>query len=86
MEYPRRSYWHDSAEGIKKAFGDSIEVKDKKFDILLIGGGITGLTTAYLLKDCGFNIGIIEATNAGYGVTGYTTAKLQSSTTCFMTT
>ena len=52
------------------------DLKNKKFDILIIGAGITGLTTAYLLKDCGFNIGIIEATKSGYGVTGYTTAKI----------
>ncbi|HOK50232.1 MAG TPA: FAD-binding oxidoreductase, partial [Sedimentibacter sp.] len=76
MEYPRRSYWHDTAESIKKTPCKNLEEKDQKFDILIIGAGITGLTTAYLLKDCGFNIGIIEATNSGYGVTGYTTAKI----------
>jgi MreB/Mrl family cell shape determining protein len=76
MEYPRRSYWHDTAEGIKKHAAENVDLKNKKFDILIIGAGITGLTTAYLLKDCGFNIGIIEATKSGYGVTGYTTAKI----------
>lgn len=76
MEYPRRSYWHDTAEGIKKPAVENADLKNKKFDILIIGAGITGLTTAYLLKDCGFNIGIIEATKSGYGVTGYTTAKI----------
>ncbi len=76
MEYPRHSYWHDTAESIKNKTTKNVDLKNKKFDILIIGAGITGLTTAYLLKDCGFNIGVIEATNSGYGVTGYTTAKI----------
>ena len=76
MEYPRHSYWHDTAESIKNPTVENVDLENKKFDILIIGAGITGLTTAYLLKDCGFNIGIIEATNSGYGVTGYTTAKI----------
>lgn len=76
MEYPRHSYWHDTAESIKGKTKDNIDLDNKEFDILIIGAGITGLTTAYLLKDCGFKIGVIEATKTGYGVTGYTTAKI----------
>ena len=76
MEYPRHSYWHDTAESIKNTACENIDLNDKKFDVLIIGAGITGLTTAYLLKDCGLSIGIIEATKAGYGTTGYTTAKI----------
>lgn len=80
MEYPRHSYWHDTAENIKnpqvKNASLNVDLNNKEFDILIIGAGITGLTTAYLLKDLGLNIGIIEATSAGYGVTGFTTAKI----------
>lgn len=76
MEYPRHSYWHETAESIKSTAGGKIDLNNKKFDVLIIGAGITGLTTAYLLKDSGLNIGIIEATKSGYGVTGYTTAKI----------
>ena len=76
MEYPRYSYWHDTAVSIKNTACESIDLNDKKFDILIIGAGITGLTTAYLLKDLGLSIGIIEATESGYGTTGYTTAKI----------
>lgn len=76
MGYPRKSYWHYTAEDIKRTRERAINLNDSKFDILIIGGGITGLTTAYLLKDSGLKIGIIEATNIGYGVTGYTTAKI----------
>ena len=76
MEYPRHSYWHDTAENIKNSAGLNVNLDNKEFDILIIGAGITGLTTAYLLKDCGLSIGIIEASKTGYGTTGYTTAKI----------
>ena len=77
MHYPRNSYWHESAAQIKnKIKTDKNNIKNKKYDILIIGGGITGLTTAYLLRNTGYKIGIIEGSNIGYGTTGYTTAKL----------
>ena len=76
MEYPRHSYWHDTAENIKNSAGLNENLDNKEFDILIIGAGITGLTTAYLLKDCGLSLGIIEASKTGYGTTGYTTAKI----------
>lgn len=77
MHYPKNSYWHKTAAQIKKSSKtDNNYVKDKKFDILIIGGGITGLTTAYLLKNTGYKIGIIEGSTIGYGTTGFTTAKI----------
>lgn len=77
MHYPRNSYWHESAAQIKnKIKTDKNSIQNKKYDILIIGGGITGLTTAYLLRNTGYKIGIIEGSSVGYGTTGYTTAKL----------
>ncbi|MGD9570167.1 MAG: FAD-dependent oxidoreductase [Sedimentibacter sp.] len=76
MEYPRNSYWHESADNKIDVIKNKEELNDKKFDILIIGAGITGLNTAYLLKDSGYKIGIIDGTTIGYGVTGYTTAKI----------
>ncbi|MEL7648483.1 MAG: FAD-dependent oxidoreductase [Sedimentibacter sp.] len=75
MEYPRHSYWHETA-GRKTETLPADGLENKKFDLLIIGGGLTGITTAYLLKDSGLKIGIIEATTIGYGVTGFTTAKI----------
>lgn len=75
MKYPRDSYWHRTVSKIETNT-ENIDLENKEFDILIIGGGTTGLTTAYLLKDFGFSIGLIEATKIGYGVTGYTTAKI----------
>src|SRR5690554_5548796 len=76
MEYPRHSYWHDSANNKIENNKSKEQLNDKNYDVLIIGAGITGLTTAYLLKDSGYKIGIIDSTKIGYGVTGYTTAKI----------
>ncbi|MDQ3854913.1 MAG: FAD-dependent oxidoreductase [Chloroflexota bacterium] len=47
-------------------------------DVVVVGGGITGLSTALLLKRAGARVAVIEAGHIGSGVTGYTTAKITS--------
>ncbi|MGH8900341.1 MAG: FAD-dependent oxidoreductase [Egibacteraceae bacterium] len=42
----------------------------------MVGGGITGLTTAFLLKEAGARVAVIEAGRVASGTTGYTTAKI----------
>lgn len=60
-----------------KYIKDSPVLNDNKVvDILIIGGGIAGLTTAYNLKDSGLNIMLVDANKVGYGVTSRTTGKL----------
>lgn len=76
MEYPRNSYWHDSADNKIEITRNKEELKDKSYDVLIIGAGLTGLNTAYVLKDSGYKIGVIDGTTIGYGVSGYTTAKI----------
>ena len=49
--------------------------KNIEVDILIIGAGITGMTTAYFLKDLK-NILIVDANRIGFGVTLNTTAKI----------
>lgn len=48
--------------------------KDIETDILIIGAGITGLTTAYFLKDK--KITLIDKGKIGYGATAYSTGKV----------
>jgi glycine/D-amino acid oxidase-like deaminating enzyme/nitrite reductase/ring-hydroxylating ferredoxin subunit len=48
---------------------------DLDVDVAVIGGGITGLTTALLLKRDGARVAVVEAHRVGSGVTGCTTAK-----------
>lgn len=61
-----KSFLHD-----KKTLNEN-----KKVDVLIIGGGLSGLLTAYYLKDKNLNISILEARTIGSGVTKNTTAKI----------
>jgi glycine/D-amino acid oxidase-like deaminating enzyme len=46
------------------------------FDVLVLGGGITGLTTALLLTRRGARVAVLEAGRIGSGVTGNNTGKV----------
>ena len=48
----------------------------RTFDVLVIGAGLTGLTTALLLARAGRSVGVVEARHLGAGTTGNTTAKV----------
>ena len=45
-------------------------------DVAIIGGGIAGITTAYLLSRSGKNVAILEDGYIGSGETGRTTAHI----------
>jgi glycine/D-amino acid oxidase-like deaminating enzyme/nitrite reductase/ring-hydroxylating ferredoxin subunit len=50
--------------------------EQRTFDVLVLGGGIAGLTTALLLKRSGARIAVVEASRIGSGATGNNTAKV----------
>lgn len=50
--------------------------KNIKVDVAIVGGGITGITAAYLLSKHQLNIALIETDVLLNGTTGYTTAKV----------
>jgi glycine/D-amino acid oxidase-like deaminating enzyme/nitrite reductase/ring-hydroxylating ferredoxin subunit len=52
--------------------------KDARADVCIVGGGIAGLTTAYLLAGAGKSVIVLEAGQIGSGETGRTTAHLVS--------
>jgi glycine/D-amino acid oxidase-like deaminating enzyme len=70
----KESYWRESASG------DSYpELRDElSVDVAIVGGGITGLTAAYLLKQSGLTVAVIEKRTVGSGTTGRTTGKVSS--------
>ncbi|WP_186577731.1 FAD-dependent oxidoreductase [Aquibacillus kalidii] len=50
--------------------------EDITVDVGIVGGGITGITTAYLLSKKGYKVALIEAGKLLNGTTGHTTAKV----------
>lgn len=50
--------------------------KNLEVDVAIIGGGITGITTAYLLKQKGIKCALLEARKIGKGTTGQSTGNL----------
>jgi len=68
------SYWIASTEDTNYPQADH----DLEVDVAIIGGGITGLTTAYLLVKKNIRVAIIEANRIAKGVSGHTTAKITS--------
>ena len=47
-------------------------------DIVVLGGGIVGITTALLLTEAGADVVLLEANQLARGVSGFTTAKVSS--------
>jgi glycine/D-amino acid oxidase-like deaminating enzyme/nitrite reductase/ring-hydroxylating ferredoxin subunit len=66
-----RSYWiPDEATAYPSLKGT------RQADVAVVGGGIVGLTTAFLLQRAGLQVIVIEANRIGQGTTGHSTAKL----------
>ena len=70
-----RSIWQESAPDYQPQNSWS---RETVYDAIIIGAGITGLTTALRLQEAGKKCIIAEAHNLGYGTTGGTTAHLNT--------
>lgn len=68
------SVWSESCRIRKR----EVLSKDIKTDILIIGAGITGILTAYMLKQKGKDVILIDAAEVASGNTKNTTAKITS--------
>ena len=66
------SIWEDTA---KRVHFDALS-SNKNTDILIIGGGITGILCAYKLKNAGVDCILVEANEISGGITKNTTAKI----------
>lgn len=53
-------------------------MQDITVDVAVVGGGMAGILTAYLLKEQGVHVAVLEADRIGGGQTGKTTAKITS--------
>ena len=65
------SIWKKGIKSLK----DDTEL-DREVDILIIGGGVAGITTLYLLSHEKKNVLLIDKGRIGYGVTSNTTGKI----------
>ena len=50
--------------------------KDITLDVLIIGGGITGISTLYNLRKSKLKIALVEKDLIGHSTTGHTTGKI----------
>ncbi len=69
----RKSIWQEAI----KAFPAAVNF-ETEYDVAIVGGGITGVSTAYELQKSGKNCILIEAANIGFGTTGGTTAHINN--------
>ncbi|MDQ0821235.1 glycine/D-amino acid oxidase-like deaminating enzyme [Arthrobacter sp. V1I7] len=51
-------------------------IPESRYDAVVVGAGITGLSSALLLARSGMKVAVLEARTVGAGTTGHTTAKL----------
>ncbi|RII20447.1 Gamma-glutamylputrescine oxidoreductase [Streptomyces sp. YIM 130001] len=68
------SYWMATADTTGyPTLGDDTEA-----DVVVVGGGIAGLSAAWELVKAGHSVALLEADRVAAGVSGYTTAKVSS--------
>ncbi|MCW2999273.1 MAG: iron-sulfur binding oxidoreductase [Solirubrobacterales bacterium] len=67
------SYWLASTE---RAPRHAPLTADASTDVCVIGAGIVGMTTAWLLREAGHDVLVLDADRVGGGVSGATTAKV----------
>jgi len=66
------SIWLDNIESTNCKSVD----KDMNTEVLIVGGGITGISTLYFLKNSGLKAILVERNKCVYGVTSRSTAKI----------
>ena len=54
------------------------QLMNKDYDVVIVGGGVTGITTALQLQKSGLQCVVVEAHNLCFGTTGGTTAHLNT--------
>ena len=68
------SYWISSSKGkTYKSLQENINT-----NCAIVGGGIVGITTAYLLAKSGVDVVLVDADKIGYGSSGRNTGKVTS--------
>jgi len=69
------SLWQDNIQAYNTA---TQHIANQKFDVVIAGGGVTGIATAIQLQKAGKSCLVVEAQNLCFGTTGGTTAHLNT--------
>src|SRR5690606_5502104 len=72
-----RSPWQEHT-GNPFASDEVSHIGNRLWDVAVVGGGITGLSTALRLQEAGKRCVVIEAHQIGFGTTGGTTAHINT--------
>jgi len=70
----KKSLWQD-VDTYAPAIGPDTSTT---YDVVVVGGGMTGVLTAFLLQQQGKRCLLVEANNLAFGTTGGTTAHLNT--------
>ncbi len=70
-----KSLWQDRLPDYNPA---KFETGNTIYDVVIVGGGVTGITTAFELQKRGFQCLVAEAHNLCFGTSGGTTAHLNT--------
>ena len=75
MTLPARSHslWLDGVEATDRFHGAPLP---ERAEVVVVGAGIAGLTTAALLVHAGIDVAVIDLRGVGRGATGHSTAKV----------
>ena len=76
--YPTASIWVKHRGSVIPVYPTFTAADARHYDVCVVGGGMVGMTTAYVLKRSGKKVVLLEARDIGHGTTGYSTAKLTS--------
>lgn len=71
----RESLWTATCEIERR---ETLQAEFTEADTVVIGAGLAGVLTAWMLKEKGIDAIVLEAERIGSGTTGYTTAKITS--------
>ncbi|MEO6732041.1 MAG: FAD-dependent oxidoreductase [Ferruginibacter sp.] len=69
-----RSIW----QSVTANYQSTVITATNEYDVVVVGAGITGVTTALFLQQAGKSCILVEAANPGFGTTGGTTAHLNT--------
>jgi glycine/D-amino acid oxidase-like deaminating enzyme len=69
------SLWQETTEKYEPRIRATLQ---QKFDVVIIGGGITGITTGLVLQELGLKCLVLEAQQLCFGTTGGTTAHINT--------